>query len=94
MRGKHCQIDTLLSKAVIEKMYMQTIFVAVIFKIAYISGFSKTPFLTHLYNFDSKMNCLVFKKKKKKSLKLSLNFQQVNKYFIDKNSLNQRLVFN
>lgn len=59
------------------------IFVALIFKIPYISGFSKT--LTHLYNFGSNMHCL--------SLKF-VNLQQVNKYFINKNLLNQRLVFN
>lgn len=61
------------------------IFVALIFKIPFISGFSKTPFLTHLYNFGSYMHCFFLK---------FANFQQVNKYFIIKNLLNQRLVFN
>lgn len=49
LRRKHCQIDTLLSKAVIEKMYTNDF-------CGRISGFSKTPFLTHLYNFGSKMH--------------------------------------
>lgn len=80
LRGKHCQIDTLLSKAVIEKMYTNDFCGR-----NFLKYHTFQDFLRPLYNFGSNMHCLSFK---------FANFQQVNKYFIIKNLLNQRLVFN